>query len=99
MIYYGIGSDRRQGFTLNIDINENSKTGTRIKEKLDEMNFLAEFKSFKNKDSVLYLRDFGVDIGLIADKVDELLRNVDTRPTGQRYDLTLNRTDGNYRLE
>jgi hypothetical protein len=98
MIYYGIGLDRQQGFTLNINIDKNSNEGEKVRETLSKSDFLTDFKTFEDKRSMTYLKDFGRQIGLIEQAIHDLLNKFDNG-SGQFYQLTVNRTDGNYAIE
>ena len=99
MIFYGIGLDKRQGFTLHIDIDRNSNKGKKLKEALTDNNFLSGFKSFEDKKSIVYLKDFRQEVGLLEKTIDNLLNTFDKSGSGQSYQLRVNRTDGNYRVE
>ena len=99
MIYYGIGLDRQQGFTLNIDIDKNSNKGKKLRETLTESNLLTDFKTFEDKRSIIYLKDFGQGMELLEKTIHDVLNELDNGSSTQSYQLTVNRTDGNYRIE
>jgi hypothetical protein len=99
MTMYGIGLDRQQGFTLSVDIDRNSNKGKKLREKLNEGNSMTDFKAFEGKRSILYLKDFKLEIDLIEETIHDLLRNFDVGNSGQTYHLTANRTDGNFTIE
>ena len=96
MFIYGIGLDRQQGFTLNIDIDKNSSKGKKLRETLNESNFLTDFKTFEDKRSMIYLKDFRQEIELLEKAIQDLLDKFDI---GKSYQLTASRTDGNYTVE
>ncbi len=96
MILYGIGPDRKQGFTLNIRVDNNSNKGKRIRETLNAFNFLNDFSSFESKRSIIYLKDFEQEIDLITETVQELLNILQVN---QYHQLTVNRTNVTYQLE
>ncbi len=96
MIIYGIGLDRQQGFTLNIDIDKNSNKGKKLRETLNESNFLTDFKTFEDNRSMIYLKDFRQEIELLEKAIQDLLDKFDI---GKSYKLTSSRTDGNYTIE
>src|SRR6478609_7258434 len=73
MIIYGIGLDRRQGFTLNIYIDKKTNKGKRITAALNKINFLVDFKVFEDKRSMIYLKDFKQEVELIIETVQKLL--------------------------
>ena len=98
MIYFGIGLDRQQGFTLNIAIDKNSNKGKKLRETLNESDFLTDFKTLEDKRSMIYLKDFGQEIGLLEKTIHDLLNKLDSS-SGQFYQLTVNRTDRNYTIE
>lgn len=99
MIVYGIGLDKQPGLTLNIEVNKNSKKGNRIMEVLNTNNLLTDFVVFEDKRSVIYLKDFGRKIDVITEAIQGLLDNFKKNNLGQPYQLTINRTDGNFRLD
>jgi hypothetical protein len=94
MFIYGIGLDRQQGFTLNIDIDKNSNKGRKLRERLKENNFLTDFKTFEAKKSMIYLKDFRQEIELLEKTIHDILDKVDNSSSEQSYQLTVNRTDG-----
>lgn len=96
MYLYGIGLDRQQGFTLNIDIDKNSNKGKKLRETLNESNFLTDFKTFEDKRSMIYLKDFRQEIELLEKVIQDLLDKFDI---DKSYQLTASRTDGNYTIE
>ncbi len=99
MIIYGIGLDRQHGFTLNIDVDKNSNKGKKIREKLNGDNFLMDFKTFEDKRSMLYLKDFKQEMKLLEKTDNDLLNKFMNNNSEQSYQLTVNRTDGNYTIE
>jgi hypothetical protein len=99
MFIYGIGMDKQQGFTLNIGIDKNSNKGKKLKGKLEEGNFLTDFKTFEDKRSMIYLKDFRQEIELLEKAIHDILDKVDNSSSKQSYQLTANRTDGNYTIE
>ncbi|MGC4023242.1 MAG: hypothetical protein QM734_15510 [Cyclobacteriaceae bacterium] len=99
MYIYGIGLDKQQGFTLNIGIDKNSNKGKKLRETLNESNFLTDFKSFEDKRSMIYLKDFRKEIELLEKTIHDLLDKFDNGSSRQSYQLTANRTDGNYTIE
>lgn len=99
MIIYGIGLDRQQGFTLNVDINKKSNKGNKLRKKMNESNSLADFKTFECKRSILYLKDFKQEIELLEKTIHDLLDKFSVGNSGHSYQLTANRTDGNYTVE
>lgn len=99
MIIYGIGLDRQHGFTLNIDVDKNSNKGKKIREKLNGDNFLMDFKTFEDKRSMLYLKDFKQEMKLLEKTDNDLLNKFKNNNSEQSYQLTVNRTDGNYTIE
>ena len=99
MFIYGIGLGRQQGFTLNIGIDKNSNKGKQLREKLDQSNSLTDFKTFEDKRSMIYLKDFRQEIELLEKAIHDILDKVDNSSSGQSYQLTANRTDGNYTME
>jgi hypothetical protein len=99
MIIYGIGLDRQQGFTLNIGIDKNSTRGRKLRDTLNESNLLTDFKTFEDKRSMIYLKDFRQEIELLEKAVQDLLSKFDVGNLGQSYQLTANRTDGNCTIE
>jgi hypothetical protein len=94
MLYYGLGLDRKHGFTLNINIDKNSNKGKRLSEALNESNFLTGFKMFEDKGSMIYLKDFKQEIELLEKTIHDLLNKFDNISLGQSYRLMVNRTDG-----
>lgn len=99
MFIYGIGLDKQQGFTLNIGIDKNSNKGKQLREKLDRCNSLPDFKTFEDKTSMIYFKDFRQEIELLEKAIHDILDKVDNTSSGQSYQLTANRTDGNYTME
>ncbi|NOS94600.1 MAG: hypothetical protein HOP30_22035 [Cyclobacteriaceae bacterium] len=99
MLGYGIGLDRQQGFTLSIWIDKNSNKGKKLKELLNENNFLTEFKAFEAGRSVIYLKDFRREIELLERTIHHLLGKINKGSSGQFFELTATRTDGTFRLE
>jgi hypothetical protein len=98
MIFYGIGLDRQQGFTLSIEIDKNSKEGKKLRETLNKSDFLTDFKIFESKRSMTYLKDFGQGIEFIEQAIHDLLNKLDNH-SGLFYYLTVNRTDGNHEID
>jgi hypothetical protein len=99
MILYGMGLDERQGFTLNIGIDKNSNKGRKLREKLNESSFLADFKTFEDKRSMIYLKDFRQEIELLEKALYDLVRKLDNTSSQESYQLTVNRADRNYTIE
>src|SRR4051812_7778865 len=99
MFIYGIGLDKQQGFTLNIYIDKNSNKGKKLRETLNEINFLADFKKFEDKRSMIYLKDFRQEIELLEKTIQNLRDKFDSDSSRKSYQLTANRTDGNYTIE
>lgn len=99
MFIYGIGLDKQQGFTLAIDIDKNSSKGRKLREMLNENSFLTDFKTFEDKRSMIYLKDFRQEIELLDKTIHDLLSKFDNNNSGQSYQLTAIRTDGNYTIE
>jgi hypothetical protein len=99
MFIYGIGLDKQQGFTLNINIDKKSNKGKKLREKLDEGNFLTDFKTFEDKRSTIYLKDFRQEIELLEKTIHNILNKIGNSSSAESYQLTANRTDGNHTIE
>jgi hypothetical protein len=80
-------------------IGGNSNKDKKLRETLSDGNILTNFKIFEDKRSMIYLKDFKQEIELLVKAIDDLLDKFDNSSSGQPYQLTINRTDGNYTTE
>ncbi|MBI3221221.1 MAG: hypothetical protein HYZ44_17055 [Bacteroidetes bacterium] len=99
MLGYGIGLDRQQGFTLTVSIDKNSNKGKKIKELLNENNFLADFKPFEGRRSVIYCKDFRREIETLEKTIHHLIHKINKGSSEQFFELTATRTDGTFTIE
>ncbi len=99
MYGYGIGLDRQQGFTLTVSIDKNSNKGKKLKELLNENNFLTDFKTVEDSRSVIYRKDFRQEIELLEKTIQHLLHKINKGGSEQFFELTATRTDGTFKIE